>query len=302
MTAQTSLDSVPTVANPTTTTTVSPPGSERPKRRVPARTIVNYALVVIVLFFYLFPLAFLVNTALKTNAEFAANPIGIVTSPHFGNFATAWAKGDFGAYILNSVLYTGCAAALGTFISLVMGFPVSRGYLKHNRLWTILFVVVLFLPNAIITQFQLLLRLQLYDTQIGYILIMAAAVGIGPILMNGFVKSIPTELDEAAALDGIGYWRYLFSFVVPLAKPALATIFILQAIGVWNDIILATILLPDASKSPVTLGLFAFQGTYTSQWGLLASATMIVAAPLVIAYIFLQRYLVGGVIGGAVKG
>jgi raffinose/stachyose/melibiose transport system permease protein len=100
----------------------------------------------------------------------------------------------------------------------------------------------------------------------------------------------------------VTYWRYLFTFVVPLARPAIATVFILQAIGVWNDIILATILLPDASKSPLTLGLFAFQGTYTSQWGLLAAATMIVAAPLVAAYVFLQRYLVSGALGGAVKG
>jgi raffinose/stachyose/melibiose transport system permease protein len=275
---------------------------QSPRRRVPSRKIVNYLLVAIVLFFYLFPLAFLINTSLKTNAEFSANPIGIVMNPHFGNFVSAWSKGNFGAYILNSVLYTGSAALIGTFISLVMGFPVSRGYLRHTKVWTALFVVILFLPNALITQFQLLLRLQLYDTRIGYILIMAAGVGIGPILMNGFVKSIPIELDEAASLDGISYWRYLFSFVVPLARPALATIFILQAIAVWNDIILATILLPDATKSPVTLGLFAFQGTYTSQWGLLASATMIVAAPLVIAYVFLQRYLVGGVLGGAVKG
>ena len=93
----------------------------------------------------------------------------------------------------------------------------------------------------------------------------------------------------------------MLTFLPPLIKPVLATIFILQAIGVWNDIILATILLPDAAKSPITLGLFAFQGTYTSQWGLLASATMIVAAPLVVAYVFLQRFLVGGV-AGSVKG
>jgi raffinose/stachyose/melibiose transport system permease protein len=79
-------------------------------------------------------------------------------------------------------------------------------------------------------------------------------------------------------------------------------VFIRQAIGVWNDIILATILFPDQTKWPVTLGLFAFKGTYTSQWSLLSAATMIVAAPLLIAYLFLQRYLVASVVGGAVKG
>ena len=262
----------------------------------------GYALVGLVMVLYLFPLLFLLNTALKGNEAFNADPVGLVTNPDFGNFVSAWVKGNFGAYILNSVLYTGAAAAIGTFVSLVLGFPVARGYLKHTKLWNLVFVLLLFLPNALITQFQLLLRLNLYDTHIGYILIMAAGIGVGPILMAGFSRSLPRELDEAASLDGIGYWRYLFTFVLPLARPVIATIFILQAIGVWNDIILATILLPDSAKSPVTLGLFAFQGTYTSQWGLLAAATMIVAAPLIVAYIFLQRYLVGGVIGGAVKG
>lgn len=278
--------------------------SVRAKRRVPLTggKLVNYVLLILVIVLYLFPLAFLLNTALKSNAAFSADPIGLVTSPQFGNFIEAWEKGSFGSYILNSVLYTGAASIIGLFVSLVIGFPVSRGYFKHTRLWTVLFVVMLFLPNALITQFQLMLRIGLYDTQIGYILIMSAGVGVGPILISGFVRSIPVELDEAAAMDGVGYWRYLFSFIVPLARPALATVFILQAIGVWNDIILATILLPDPAKSPVTLGLFAFQGTYTSQWGLLAAATMIVAAPLVVAYVFLQRYLINGVIGSAVKG
>jgi raffinose/stachyose/melibiose transport system permease protein len=268
---------------------------------ITAGQIASYVLIAIVMVLYLFPLVFLVNTALKSTPEFFANPVGIARTFDIGNFAVAWQKGSFAANILNSVLYTAVAATLSTVVSLVIAFPVSRGYLRHSRLWYGMFVVLLFLPNALMTQFQLLLRLGLYDTQLGYILIMASALGVGPLIITGYVKSVPKELDEAAALDGVGYWRYLFTIVPALIKPVLATTFILQAIGVWNDIILATLLLPDPSKSPVTLGLFAFQGTYTSQWGLLSAATIIVAAPLIIAYVLLQRYLVGGV-GGAVKG
>lgn len=279
------------------TNRVTVPGRRRRRPRFG-----GYAIVALVLFCYIFPLAFLVNTSLKSTAEFFADPLGIVQSPDFSNFGRAWVEGNFAAYILNSVIYTGAAAFIGTAISLLLGFPVSRGYVKHQRLWLGLFVVMLFLPNALITQFQLLLRLGLYNTQIGYIMIMAVAVGVGPVLISGYVKSIPIELDEAAAMDGIGYWRYLVTFIVPLTRPALATVFILQAITVWNEIILATILLPDQAKSPLTLGLFAFQGAYTNQWGLLAAATLIVATPLIVAYIFLQRYMVGGVVGGAVKG
>ncbi len=270
----------------------------RPPR--PGRML-SYALVAVVLLVYLVPLLFLLNTALKSTREFYADPNGLATSPHWSNFADAWQQGDFGAYILNSVLYTLCAATLGTAVSLVVGFPVSRLYLRRPRLWNGLFVVLLFLPNSLITQFQLLLRLGLYNSQLGYILIIGASVGVGPILVAAYTRSIPRELDEAAAVDGIGYLRYLTSFVIPLAKPALATVFILQAIGVWNDIILATVLLPDRSKAPVSLGLYAFQGSYTSDWGLLAAATLIVAAPLIAAYVFLQRYLIGGVVG-SVKG
>jgi raffinose/stachyose/melibiose transport system permease protein len=273
----------------------------RQRRDVP-RTILRYVPVVVIMLVYLFPLAFLVNTALKSNAQFFANPVGLTHTLALGNFATAWHRGNFGNYMLNSVLYTGVAAFLGTLISLLVGFPVGRGYVRYPRLWQGLFAGMLFLPNALITQFQLVLRLNLYDTRFGYIMIMAAGIGVGPLLVSGYVKSIPVELDEAAAMDGVGYLRYVLRFLPPLIKPVLSTVFILQAIGVWNDIILATVLLPDQDKSPVTLGLFAFQGTYSSQWSLLAAATIIVAAPLLIAYVFLQRYLVASVVGAAVKG
>ena len=274
----------------------------RRRHRIRPADLLRYLPALVIVVFYLLPLLYLLNTALKSNTEFSQNPVGLVTHPDFLNFVTAWTKGDFGTYLINSIVYTLFSAGIGTAASFLLAFPVSRGYLAGSRFWSVGFALLLFLPNAIITQFQLLLRLGLYDTPVGYILIMAAGVGVGPILLTGYMRSIPRELDEAAALDGIGYWRYLWTFIVPLAKPAIATVFILQAIGVWNDIILATILLTDDSKLPITRGLLNFQGTYTSQFGLLAAATTIVAAPLVVAYVFLQRYLVGGVVGGAVKG
>jgi len=257
--------------------------------------------IALILIVFLFPLLYLLNTALKSPQAFAADPVGFATDPQWGNFLDAWNQGNFGAYIFNSVLYTLVGAGLGTFIALVLGFPVARGYIRGGKLWGILFVVVLFLPNSLITQFQLLLRMGLYDNQLGYILMVGVGVGVGPLLFSGYASSIPYELDEAAAMDGIGYWRYLFTFVLPLAKPALATVFILQAVWIWNEIILATVLLADPAKFPVTVGLYAFKGTYSNNWPLLAAATFIVAAPLIVGYVFIQRYLVNGVLG-AVKG
>lgn len=279
----------------------APRATRTPRRPITAGRVLNYLFVAIIMALYLFPLGFLVNTALKSNADFFADPGGIATSFEFGNFATAWQKGQFGAYFINSLEYTTVAATLSTVVSVVVGYPVSRGYIRYSRLWYAIFVAMLFLPNALMTQFQLVLRLHLYDTALGYILMLASGLGVGPLLITGYVKSVPRELDEAAAIDGVGYWRFVLRILPPLIKPVLATVFIFQAIGAWNDIILATILLPDQGKSPLTLGLFAFQGTHSSQWSLLAAATIIVAAPLVAAYAFLQRFLVGSVVG-AVKG
>lgn len=263
---------------------------------------VLYGILAVVVVIYLYPLVYLLNTALKSDAEFIRNPTGIVTSPQLSNFVTAWQKGNFAAYLLNSVLYSFVAAGVGTLTSLMVAFPVARGYLRFTKLWTALFAALLFLPNTLVTVFQLALRLNLYDTRLGYLLIMASGIGVGPLLVTGYLRSVPREIDEAAALDGVGYTRYLFTFLPALIKPVLATVFILQAIGVWNDIILATILLPDQAKFPLTLGLFAFKGTYVSQWSLLSAATIIVAAPLLLVYVFLQRFLVASVVGGAVKG
>lgn len=273
----------------------------RRHRPIIATKALSYFFAFVLMVLYLFPLGFLVNTALKTNADFFANPGGLAHSFEFGNFLTAWQKGQFGGYLFNSILYTAVGTTLSTLASLLIGFPVSRGYIGFSRLWYGIMIAMLFLPNALMTQFQLVLRLHLYDTALGYILMMASGLGVGPLLITGYVKSVPKEMDEAAALDGAGYWRFVLGILPHLIKPALATVFVLQAIGIWNDIIMATILLPDQAKSPMTLGLFAFQGTHSSQWSLLAAATIIVAAPLLVAYVFLQRFIVGSV-AGAVKG
>jgi raffinose/stachyose/melibiose transport system permease protein len=269
--------------------------------RIGGHQIGAYICVALLMVLFLLPLAYLVNTALKTPAEFISNPVGLVQSPNWDNFPVAWEMGNFGQYFINTVVYTVAGAGLGTMIAVLMGFPVARGYIKGGKLWNGLFVLVMFLPNALMTQFHLLIQLHLYNTQLGYIMMLGVGVGVGPLLFRGFVLSLPRELDEAAAVDGVGYWRYLTTFVVPLARPALATVFILQAVWIWNEIIMATILLSDATKWPIATGLNAFKGLYSNNWALLSAATLIVAAPLMVGYVFIQRYLVNGVLG-AVKG
>ena len=122
------------------------------------------------------------------------------------------------------------------------------------------------------------------------------------LILVGYIRTIPRELDEAAALDGCGYIRYLVRIVLPLTKPALATVAILHAIGVWNELVLANIYLTNQAYYPITRGLIVFTGIYGNDWPLLSAAVLMLAAPMVVLYLFLQRYIIGGFTAGSLRG
>lgn len=261
-----------------------------------------YGVIVVIAAVYLFPLFYLLNTALKSPGSFNRDPMAVVDAPALENFSTAWQQGNFSELVANSLLYASVSATVSTVLSVLIAFPVARGYVAMSKVWRVLFVMSLFLPNALVAQFQLVLRLGLYDTRLGYMLLMTAGLGLGPLLAMGYLRGLPRDLDDAAALDGCGYTRYVFTFVFPLCKPVVTTIFLLQVIGVWNDIIGATIYLASPELRTISLGLFNFYGQYgNNQWELLSAATLIVAAPLIALFFAAQRFFVGGAIGGALK-
>jgi raffinose/stachyose/melibiose transport system permease protein len=164
-----------------------------------------------------------------------------------------------------------------------------------------MFVIALFLPPALIPQFQLILNLGLYNNPVGYIMLFLVNP-IGIVILVNYIKSLPKELDEAAALDGCGYFRFVWSFIIPLSQPAIATVAVLHAIGIWNEIIAPTIYLTNKDYYPITRGLIVFQGVYGSNWPTLAAAVLMLAFPMLILFLFLQRYIISGLTQGSVKG
>lgn len=270
-------------------------------RRISWGKIASYAIMLLMAIIYLGPLLMLVNTSLKTTASFATNATGLATELHFENFAEAWEKANFPRYLLNSIIYTAAATTIFVITGIFVAFPIARGYVKYSNFLLTLYVIALFLPPALIPQFQLILNLGLYNTPQGFVLLFVTnAVGI-VILVNA-VKSVPRELDEAAALDGCGYARFVWSIALPLLRPAVATVIVLHAIGVWNEIIAPTIYLTSEKYYPITRGLIVFQGVYGSQWPTLAAAVLMLTIPMIILFLFLQRYIVSGLTAGAVKG
>ncbi|WP_307794551.1 carbohydrate ABC transporter permease [Leifsonia sp. TF02-11] len=262
----------------------------------------TYLIVLGVVLIYVFPLLFLVNTAFKRPDEFVRDPGAIAHGVALQNFVDAWSRGGFGNLIVNSLVYAVVSAGIAVILSVLIAFPVARGYVRFSRVVGVLFALALFLPNSIVSQFQLMLQLGLYNTRIGFILISTAGLGIGPLLIVGYLRTLPRELDEAAAMDGCGYFRYIWSFVLPLCRPVLTTVFILQTIGVWNDIIGPTIYLSSPQLQTVAQGLLSFYGQNgNNQWALLAAATLMIAAPLIVLYIVFQRFFVAGATNGALR-
>ncbi len=263
--------------------------------------VFRYAVVLLMLCVYVLPLFYLFNVAMKTQIEYLKSPIGLFEQFRFNNFRTAWNQGDFSRYIWNSVLYTSVTTAASILLSLFAAFPIARRYVRFSNLIYLFFTMSLFLPSPLVPQFWLASQLGMYNTQWGYMLLRTGGTGIAFLMFVGYIKSVSKELDEAAAMDGCGYLRFIFRILFPLVKPVLATGVMLTAIGVWNDIIGPTIYLSDTKYQPITKGLFAFFGQYLNNWPLLACGIMIIAAPLVVLYSFIQRYLVSGALAGSVK-
>ncbi|MFD4545882.1 carbohydrate ABC transporter permease [Streptomyces sp. NPDC058466] len=251
--------------------------------------------------FFALPLVYLTIQAFKPYTEFLQNPTGMPHPWTLQNFSDAWSQGDFGHQLLNSLLYAVVPNVITLTLGVFLAFPISRGWFKHSNALYAFFVFSGFLPAGLIPLFVEAQKLGLYNSRIGY-LVLTSLAGAGFFFFVGYIKSIPRELDEAAAMDGCGYVRFIFTIIIPQMKPALATFGVFGFVASWNNLILPLVMLNDSTLWPVTRGLFSFFGQYTLQWPLIAAATVIVAAPILVVFILLQRYMVEGVAGGATAG
>ncbi len=285
-----------------TTSAVRPrSGEPAVPRRIPWGRIGVYLALLFFAIIYAGPLVMLVNTAVKTLPDFMKNATSLSTSLNFQNFVEAWNKANFPRYLTNTLLYTLSATAIYLATAVFVAFPISRGYVKGAGFLLTLYVIALFLPVALIPQFQLMLRLGLYNNPVGYVMLFLVNP-IGIVILVNYIKTIPKELDEAAAIDGCGYLRFVTTVVFPLIRPAVATVAVLHAIGIWNELILPTIYLTNKNYYPITRGMIVFNGVYGSNWPMLAAAVLIMTLPMVIIFLALQRYIVSGLTQGAVKG
>ena len=254
---------------------------------------------------WIYPLVWTASASLKSQEgvfSTAGNPIP--TSLHWDNYLRAWRDAQFGEYLLNTVIVTAAVVAITVVRTAMAGYVIARfAFLGRKALVGVL-VATLFVPTGytIIPVVELSNQMHLLNSLWGMVLALSGAAHVAEILLYaGYFRGIPKELEEAAVVDGAGFLTVFFRVMLPLAMPVTATVTLLTFLGTWNSFFLPLVFTfsrPDLRT--LSVGMLAFSGENSTDWSGLAAAATISLLPIVLLFLFLQRYFVEG-LSGAVK-
>ncbi|MBA3275577.1 MAG: carbohydrate ABC transporter permease [Chloroflexia bacterium] len=268
------------------------------------RRLVTYLVLTVVCLIWIYPLLWMISASFKTEAEIFSGLSLIPDSLQWENFRRAWVDANIGDYFINTVIVTISSVVIVVVTTATMGYVLGRHDFIGKRLIIGLLGALVFLPQGytIIPVFDLITALRLDGSLLGIIL---AQSGSAPIIMillfAGYFRGIPRELEESAVLDGASFPRVFFQIMLPLSKPVIATTIILQFIASWNDFLVPLVLtLSRPELRTLAVGVYSFQGENFTSWTDMAAASTISLAPVIIVFLFLQRYFIEGM-AGAVK-
>lgn len=266
---------------------------------IAALVLVGIALV------WIFPFLWMLSASLKDSMEMFSGGLKLWPSKFvWDNYARAWNDAHFGRYLVNTVLVTVITVVIVTVRCALAGYVLARYKFRGSKLFLGILVATLFVPTGytIIPVVKISMQLHLIDSLSGMILALSGGAYVSAILLYyGYFRQIPRELEEAALVDGAGFVRTFFSVMLPLAMPVTATVAVLTFIATWNAFFLPLVFTfsrPDLRT--VSVGMQAFVGETATDWSGMAAAGVISIVPVVVLFIFLQRYFVEG-ISGAVK-
>lgn len=266
--------------------------------------IFKYGSLVVGSFVVLFPLWIAVTNSLKSNQDF--NNLGILQLPSqldFSNYVTAWNAGGLGSAFLNTgfiiILSVVGNIILGTMVAYILG----RFDFKFKKVIMAAYLVVMFIPTITtqVATFGIIQGLGLFDTPFALVLIYLGTDVVQIYIYLQFINRIPVSLDESAMLDGASYFRIYRSIIFPLLLPASATVTILKIISIYGDLYNPYLYMPSVNLGVVSTALMRFEGPYSAQWNLILAASIIIAIPMVLLYLFLQRFIFAGIVNGSVK-
>jgi raffinose/stachyose/melibiose transport system permease protein len=252
------------------------------------------------------PFVFIVFTSLKSTTEVMnSSAFAPPLDPQFSNYAAAWTRGRFGTTFFNSAVITLIKVPLGLMISAMAAYALAKIEFNGNKLLLLLILFGTMIPFQVMLAplFTLVNGLKLIDTYPGVILpYLAFGVPYQVFILHGFFRGLPKELSEAARIDGASHFIIFWRIFLPVSLPVLAALLILDFVSTWNEFAMALVLLQDRDMWTLPLGLSAFQGQFSRDYGQLNSAIVMTVLPATIVYLIFQRYFVSGLTSGAVKG
>lgn len=266
--------------------------------------ILGYLILSVIAVAYVYPIIAVILNSFKTSSEIRRSGLALPKELYLGNYITAWVKGNFGRSLINSIVVTGISLLLIYIINILTAYPFARMKFRGKDGIFLLFLSGIMFPvqMAVIPLFNMITRLNLVNNPIGLVLVYTAfSIPMGVMIISNFIKGMPIEIEEAAIVDGSGTWRLIFQIIVPLVKPAVTTILIINAINIWNDLLLPIIVLTTKNSKTMPAGLMYFSGQYNTQWEFITAAVVLISLPMVLFYFVMQKDIVNGLAAGAVK-
>lgn len=248
------------------------------------------------------------NQSLKTNQEFiGTGPFVLASNPQWANYRSAWIGADVNTYFFNSIFVTVSATILGVAVSAIAAYPLARVEFRFRQAVIVLFLLGLMIPWMVtfIPLYNVLQTFGLLNTRTGLILVYATYnIPFNLFILIGFMRSLPLEIEEAAAIDGASVTRTFFSVILPLSRAGIASVVVINILNNWNEFFYAYLFLTSNDRLTIPVGLFRLgqAADYGTNWVTLFAGILITVTPVLVAFAFLQRQFTQGLTAGALKG
>ncbi len=267
--------------------------------------LVIHAFLMAIALTCIFPLFWMVRSAMMTKETIFVDRSIFPKIIELGNFQTAWFEGNFGTYFINSIFYTATVVIGIVIVSSLAAYAFSRLQFPGRNIFFYMFVLAMMipLPGGFVPLVVLMNKLQLVNTRIGYVLCMInAGLSVSILLLKTFFDKMPPDLEDAARIDGCGRLGIWLHVALPLARPAIAVVIIFNSLVVWNEFILANLLLTDDALMTLQTGLYKFQGPNLADYPVLMAGLTISVIPIIIIYLFMQKHIIKGLSSGDIVG
>ncbi|MGA2763926.1 MAG: carbohydrate ABC transporter permease [Spirochaetia bacterium] len=263
-------------------------------------------LTIIILFILLFPFFVMISTMLKSGQDvYSTPPFWIPTHIEWSNFVTVWTQYRLATYFLASIIIAVGATVLNTILCVPAAYAVARlRFVGRRSALYLLLMIEMFSPViVVISLFKVVSQIGLLDSFISLIILDALfTVAFNTWMMNGYFRTIPKDIEEAALIDGCTRVQTMTRIMLPISVPGLVTVMIYAFIFAWNEFLFALSFISSKDKMPLTIALYNFVGRWTTQWQYLTLAAFLALIPVLVLFYVIEKRLVAGLAGGAVKG